>query len=61
MGRDFFLFKFQTLHPGSLENHLRWQVSGFKTQSLASPGKFLVPGNEKMSAFKTVDLLRFHG
>ena len=60
LGGGLFSFKFQTLHCGSLKNHQRGHGLRFKTQRMAPTGKFSVPGDEEMSAFKTVDLLGFH-
>ena len=56
-----FLFIFQTLHSGSLENHVRGHLPRFKAQGMATAGEVLIPGDEEVLAFKAVDLLGFHG
>jgi hypothetical protein len=61
LARSLFRFKFQALHSGSQENHLRGHLPGFKTQGMATAGKILIPGDEKVPALKTIDLLGVHG
>ncbi|MBF0435976.1 MAG: hypothetical protein HQL77_11470 [Magnetococcales bacterium] len=57
VGEGTFFFKHQTRLTRALQHLLEWPTLGFKTHSPATPGEIGLPGDLKVAAAQTGDLL----